>query len=524
LPDLDRKHCNKRIEGKLDVNIILIVCDTFRFDNLSCYAGDLAKTPNLDSFSNEAFVFDNAYLSSFPTVPARRDLMTGQYSCVHSQWGPLPSDSVVLQQILSQRGIATMLIADTPHIFQEGFNYCRDFDGYEWIRGQDNDHFRSHPRHVPMPEHPEKWCWEHRETLLRYRRNIAGRKGEEDCFAPQTITAAMHWLDGNGREAPFFLYLDLFDPHEPWDAPQKYVDLYDPGYKGSEIDYPLYGFWEGVLTPEELRHCRALYSAEVTMVDEWLGRLLKKIDDLGLQEDTAVIFTSDHGFMLGEHDFIGKSKASGESGYEALPFYQEIARIPLLIRLPDQNEGMHVKALAQFPDLMPTVLELAGIEMISEGIIGMSATQLLQCGMYGRQEWKLDPDSLHGVSLVPLMRGEVDRVREIAVSSHTLINATPAIAKTAIVTDDGWCLHYAGHYPDAMEGTNSAGLPICPADQLELPAHPSLYFLPDDPGETNNLLDANSSLAKKIHGLYVGFLESVGTPERYLSHRRKFVI
>jgi len=502
------------------MNTIIIVSDTFRVDNLACYGGEFAQTPRLDAFASQAHVFEKAYLSSFPTVPARRDLMSGQYSCVCSEWGPLPPDLVVLQQVLGQAGVLSMMIADTPHILGHGFNYCRGFDGFEWIRGQENDHFRTYPRRVPLQPHSEKWYFEFEETLLHYQRNISGRQGEEDWFAPQSISAAMRWLGENAHEGPFFLYLDLFDPHEPWDAPAHYLDLYDPGYDGLEVTYPAYNFWKEVLTPEELRHCRALYAAEVTMVDHWLGRLLDRIDELGLRGDTAVIFTSDHGFLFGEHDFIGKSYTSGAGGYEMVPLCQEISRIPLLIRLPGQQEEQHVSALVQLPDLMPTVLEMAGVIM-TETVSGRSAIQVLQCGVYDHRQWRLDPDSMHGVSLLPLMRGEVGRVRDIAVSSHTLIHSTPAVAKTSIVTEDGWCLHYAGQYVDSYQGLSSVGRPFAPVTELTFPIWPQLYYLPDDPGEAENCLAANLGLAREIHEAYVAFLESVATPEEHLAGRRQ---
>jgi arylsulfatase A-like enzyme len=499
-------------------NTIVIVSDTFRADNLACYGGDFAHTPRLDAFAQQACVFEKAYLSSFPTVPARRDIMSGRFSCVCSEWAPLPQDLVVLQQVLSRVGVLTMMIADTPHILSHGFNYSRGFDGFEWIRGQENDHYRTFPRHVPMPPHPEKWYFKFEETLMRYQRNISGRKGEDDYFAPQSVGAAMRWLEENADEGPFFLYLDLFDPHEPWDAPAHYVDLYDSSYSGLDVHYPAYTFWKGVLTPEELRRCGRLYAAEATMVDHWVGRLLDRIDELGLREDTTVIFTSDHGFLFGEHDFIGKSYTSSV-GYEMVPMFQEIIRIPLLVRLAGQETGQRVPALVQLVDLMPTVLELAGV-ILTETVSGQTSVQVLQCGVYEDRAWQWDPRTLHGSSLVPLMRGEVERVRDIAVSSHSLIHPTPAVAKASVLTEDGWCLHYAGHYPDSYEGQSTVGRPFAPVETLAFPIRPQLYYLPDDPGETQDRLESNLGLAQNIHEAYVAFLRSVDTPAPYLAGRQ----
>jgi len=485
-----------------------------------------AWTPSPNTFADESYVFERAYLGSFPTVPNRRDLMSGQYSCTHSQWGPLPPDLVVLQQVLSRVGVTTMMIVDTPHLIGHGFDYCRGFDGFEWVRGQENDHFRTAPRHVPAPAHPEKWRSEFRESLLYYLRNTAGREKEEELVNVILVMSDTFRADnlacygGGSVQTPRLdTFADLFDPHEPWCPPEHYLDLYDPGYDGLEVTYPRYGFWEEYLTPGEMRHCQALYAGEVTMVDHWFGRLLDKIDELDLQDETAVIFTSDHGFLFGEHGFIGKSFSS-ERGFEAVPLYQEISHIPLLIRAPGQGEAQQMPALAQTPDLMPTVLELAGV-VATETISGQAAIQVLQCGVYGHYDWRLDPAALHGRSLVPLMRGETSRVREISVASHTLVHPTPAVAKTSIVTEDGWCLHYAGHYPDAYEGKSHVGMPFCPPGAATMPIRPALYYLPDDPGEVENRLDADLGLAREIHQAYVAFLESVGTPEEYLAGRRE---
>jgi arylsulfatase A-like enzyme len=95
----------------------------------------------------------------------------------------------------------------------------------------------------------------------------------------------MRWLEENVECQPFFLYVDTFDPHEPWDPPQWYVDLYDPGYQGEEVIYPQYAPCD-FLSEAEVKHCRALYAGEVTMVDAWVGKLLNRLDDLGLREDT----------------------------------------------------------------------------------------------------------------------------------------------------------------------------------------------------------------------------------------------
>ncbi len=503
------------------MNIILVMSDTFRYDNLSCYGPTQVKTPRLDGFAQEAFVFDNAYLGSFPTIPNRMDIMSGRFSFIDHEWQPLPSEMVTLQQVLSASGLVTQMIFDNPHLVEMGFNYERGFDAWEWIRGQETDRWKSAPKEVKLP------CAEGKLRtpffFKTYLRNTAGWKSEEDRFAPRTITAACKWLEENQDQDQFFLYLDLFDPHEPWDAPKHYVDLYDPDYEGEEVIYPNNGFWREYLTEKELNHMHALYMAEASMVDHWFGVLLNKIEESGLTEDTAVIFASDHGYLFGEHELTGKSlfsEVNGDIFYEAIPMYDPIRRIPLMIRLPGQTEGQHIGALVQAPDLMPTILEMTGL-VATETIGGQSEIQALQCGVFYTEDWEFKPETIHGKSVMPLMRGETDRLRDIAVSSSTLIRHTPILAKCAIVTEDGWCLHYAGSYEEAGAEGRVFTLKLASPEGARIPTDPKLYYLPDDPQESNNVIHENEGLAREIHERYVKWLEEVGTREEHLAGRRR---
>jgi len=117
-----------------------------------------------------------------------------------------------------------------------------------------------------MPCDPNKLRHKER-AVTQYLRNVALRRSEADYFVAQTMTAAAHWLELNyDQHEKFFLHVDTFDPHEPWDPPRWYMDMYDPGYEGEEVTYPVYGPCD-YLTEEELKHCRALYAGEAMLVD-----------------------------------------------------------------------------------------------------------------------------------------------------------------------------------------------------------------------------------------------------------------
>ncbi len=502
------------------MNILVFMSDSFRYDNLSCYAPTELMTPRLDRFAKEAFIFDNAYLGSFPTIPNRLDIMSGRFAFIDHEWCARPKDTVTLQQVLGASGFATQLICDNPHLIEDGFNYDRGFDGVDWIRGQETDRWRTDPRTVRVPEAGGKnrslWILQH------YLRNRSWWKGEEDRFCARTVREACNWLERNQDQDRFFLFMDLFDPHEPWDAPQHYLELYEPEpWQGEDIMYPHYRRWREVLTQAELDHVRNLDRAEATMVDHWFGVLLDKLEELGMTEDTAVIFASDHGYLFGEHGLTGKSllpELNGTMYYEAIRMYDEIRRVPLMVRGPGIRGGVHSPALVQSPDLMPTILELAGL-VATESVGGQSRTQALQCGVFTTEAWRFEPEKIHGKSLMPVIRGETGRHREIAVCSNTIIQHTPILAKSAIITEDGYCLHYSGRYANPRSDAKMFISRLIDPRLACVPAEPALFDLKSDPGEERDLMEDNRALARDIHARHVAWLQEVGTPEEHLAGR-----
>jgi len=502
------------------VNVILFISDSFRRDNLSCYGPTSVRTPRLDRFAEQACVFENAHLGSFPTMPNRLDIMSGRFSFIDHEWCPLPRDTVTLQQVLSASGVVTQMIVDTPHLIEMGFNYERGFDAWDWIRGQETDRWKVKPRQVKLPASRSK-LRDPDFLVTGFLRNTNWWKSEEDRFVARTVRAACDWLEENQDLDKFFLYIDTFDPHEPWDAPKQYAEMYDPGYEGEEVIYPHYDFWRNFMSERELHHSRALYWAESSLVDRWFGVLLDKIEELGMADDTAVIFVSDHGYLFGEHGHVGKSLITADTGhYEAIPMYEDIRRIPLLVRMPGQAEERRLQALVQPVDLMPTILEMAGL-VVSETVAGQSRIQALQCGVFYSEDWRFQPEAIHGKSLMPIVRGEVDHLRDIAVSSNTLIHHSPILAKCAVVTEDGWCLHYSGNYDSIERDAKMFINRLTDPEGARAPIAPALFHISEDPGELENQLAASEKLANELHARYVGWLEEAGTPAEHLAGRRK---
>lgn len=498
------------------MNFLVIVSDTLRRDFLGCYGNDWVRTPRLDALAADALVFERAYAASFPTVPHRRDAFTGRFSGTYSYWAPLPTDEVVIAEELSQAGYTTMMVNDCPHTLENGFHFDRGFQGWEWIRGQESDRWRTDPEAPTLPAS----AWKLRDaerSYLRHARNRAGWQLEEDRYAPRTMLEAGRWLERHhGASAPFFLYVDTFDPHEPWDAPPWYVEMYDADFAGEAVDYPLYRSSD-YLSAAELRHVRALYAAEVTMVDRWVGHLLDRLEDTGHADDTVVVFTTDHGFLHGEHGYVGKSlidadslnAAGGDDGGYAtignLPLWEEIAHIPLLVRVPGGRRG-RTGALVQPPDVMPTVLELAGVTI---------------------------PDTVQGRSFAGVLRGETDSVRDVALSFPSLVTGGLGAARITATTER-WSYVCGATENDerfleaAMEvagGEFARDLMTSHAvDGLEKmirrvmePAPDELYDLSVDPSQDSDLVGAHPELARDLRAEVVERLRALGTAEHILA-------
>ena len=480
------------------MNIIFIISDTVRWDFLGYNGNRTVKTPRIDALAAQSHVFNQAFLSSYPTVPNRWDILTGKLNFTYAGWQPLDPGETVLPERLSDAGYISMMIADTPHILAKGFNYQRGFDGWEWIRGQENDAWRTAPRHVQYPCDPAK-LRSAKDAVVHYLRNVSGREREDDYFAPRTLQTVCDWLESNHDQGPFFLYVDTFDPHEPWDPPKHYVDLYEPGYSGEEIIHPNYAP-ACAYTEREREHMRALYAGEVTMVDHWIGRVLDKVDELGIAGTTAVCFTSDHGFLHGEHGIFGKSiidMSTGKLYYEAVPMYDLIARIPLLIRTPGQTQRKDVDALVQSIDLPATILDMAGVQA----------------------------QGLHGSSLLPLMHGKAQSLRDIAVSAYPLKYSTPRNCKS-MIRDERWALLYSGKVvdPDKELTVPSVQCGQGP-DDYQLGDHRArLFDVQADPGQTRDVIHEHEDVARDLHARYVDLLRHMGTSDEALAVHRDFAL
>ena len=348
------------------MNVIWIVADTFRRDHLGAYGNEVIHTPSLDALAASGVRFDGHYGGGFPTMPTRADHATGRWTMSFMGWEPLPGEVTTLAQILANNGFHTCAVVDTPFYWRNGMNYDRGFQTYFTIQAQEGS-----PTRVAKIGHHES-----RDEREWWRL-------ESDRNTPRTITKAMDWLELHYKE-DFFLYIDTWDPHEPWDAPPYYTELYMPDYDG-EVVQPLYAYWQDVpgYSQALVDKAHASYMGEITMVDTWVGFLLRRVQNMGLKEKTSVIFTTDHGFYFGEHGGrFGKmtfdkredgslyQHGDPDAKWSHSPLYEELVTLPLLISAPGIEPGSysgHSSAI----DVMPTVLDMLGQE-VPDGIDGRS--------------------------------------------------------------------------------------------------------------------------------------------------------
>ena len=354
------------------MNLICICLDTFRADII----GDSGKmsfieTPNLDALARDSVCFDRAFGEGQPTLQIRRAMFTGRRSFPwrynfdrrghwhHAAgWHKIPPEQDTMAEMLLSRGYMTGLVADTYHMFKPTMNYTRGFATYDFIRGQESDNWRSgSEKHVEeqMKKHVrEPINWGRHATLFQYLLNNRGRKTEEDYLCARVFRSAAQWLEDSMDNQPFFLWVDSFDPHEPWDPPKSYADKYCPDYEGKDFIMPGAAREGGVQPSEaEIERTKALYFGEVTLVDKWVGHLLDKVDALNLWDDTIVMVTCDHGTQIMDHGSFGKG------ANKLHPFNTQIL---WYVRHPDGPRGKHVSGFVQSHDLVPTMLHLLGIE------------------------------------------------------------------------------------------------------------------------------------------------------------------
>jgi arylsulfatase A-like enzyme len=355
--------CGPQPKSDSETNVVLLIIDSLRKDHVRAYGNTWIETPSLDTLARESLRFTQAYPESIPTICARRAIHTGlrtwpfrdwrRYKGVDVGlwgWQPIPEGQTHLAELLKQSGCATLTVTDNLHQYPASMNFQRGFDVFDFIRGQTTDGYKP-----PWTSDPEQvgQTLGMRGYFQQYFANVAYRETEEDWFSPQVFTRASEVLEAASKGPPFFLVVDNYDPHAPYDPPENYVNLYDDPYGGLEPFSPRYGP-SSYLTDRQLKRIRALYAGEVTMVDRWLGRFLDKMAELNLFENTLLMLLSDHGVAHGEHGILGKPPNA---------LWPEVTDIAWLMRHPEgKRSGDSSDFYASTHDVAPTILGFLGIE------------------------------------------------------------------------------------------------------------------------------------------------------------------
>lgn len=361
---------------------ILFLSDSVNRRFLDLYNESGMHLPNLDRLAQRSVIFENHWTASAPCMPARRDLMTGRINFLDRNWGPIEPFDFTLPQALRTAGVWSHMVTDHYHYFEiGGENYCQMFNSWQLVRGQEWDPCVSQLDHKEIPPHFGKMnpqYWHNREAF---------KDNESHYPSPVVITEAAQWLEANHDKDDFFLWVEPFDPHEPFDVPQQYLDAVGDDYKGMLYMWPEYKSVENAnITDEALEHIRKRYMALLLMTDTYLGKIFDIMDKYNMWDDTMFLYTTDHGYMLGEHGYLAKNY---------MPAFNEVFHIPLLVHLPgDQYAGKRISALTQNIDVMPTLMEFYGVKEEN-------------CR-----------NKRHGKSLLPMIRGEQEKIRDAVIYGY----------------------------------------------------------------------------------------------------------
>lgn len=493
------------------MNVVLVLIDSLNRRALSAYQSSPIQTPNLDAFANRAWRFDNHFVGSLPCIPARREIFAGFKEMMWRPWGSLEPFDARLPSMMQDNGYTTALVTDHYHYWEEpGNGYMQGFQGAELIRGHEMD-FWKHP--LADDELVPQWVqniedWRPGQGRWYYA-NVKDFEKEEDFFPAKTFTAASQWLRDNSRKAPFYLHIESFDVHEPFDVPEPYRSMYGDGADRDRFNiWPPYqdrqrqAEFMASATTEELDYLRSQYAGKLTMVDRWFGELLAALDEQELWDDTMVIVTTDHGHELGERGVFGK----------AYPHWDSHANIPMFVWNPTwPGNGGVIGGLTSTVDLFATVLETGGAPV---------------------------PELSHSRSLMPMLSDARSDVHE------ALLYGT--FGQGVCCTDGEWTIFKSperetplysyssllaqslgsppGTAPPVPRPTDSGDyIPGASLPQWQIPRKSRpytqenfLFHRSEDPDQAENLWDAEPEQRKRMLNIMTELLQEEGCPpEQY---------
>ncbi len=363
-------------------HILILMTDQQRADCLSCAGHPQLRTPNMDRLATEGTHFVDACTVSPVCMPARASFITGDYVHEHGIWqngGELPEGCESFFRRLRDAGYSTAHVGKS-HYYSHGNLHMKERE--PWMRPLGFDH-------VDEIGGPLATCWNTESHMTdrwrrkglyeEYKKDYEKRfeHGRANAVWPSPLSVEEHadsyvgrqavrFLRDYGGERPFCLFVGFGGPPEPWDAPGEYAEMYDPDQTPPPIEFepsepaghvpPEAARWQRngrreELTEEDVRRLRANYYGKISLIDRWFGEIFSACEVGGFLDDTLVLFWSDHGEMAGDHRLLYKSR-----------FFESALRVPLMLRWPGNvPAGLQSDALAETVDIMPTLLEAAGV-------------------------------------------------------------------------------------------------------------------------------------------------------------------
>ena len=426
-PDEPRPPVELSPEVAAGVNVVFLLSDSHRADALGVAGHPLVRTPHLDRLAAEGVRFTNVVAQAPLSVPSRASILTGRYPELHRATNnrcSLPPEELTWAEHLVDSGYAAVSVGRVQGIY----------DGFEHVTvpGKEGDRrsFRSADESRPS---------------LAYGRLD---RDPDDAWDARIARSALDSLDELAQgDRPFALFVGLYSPHPPYAAPPPYDTLY--GAADVSVPEPDGGkrptYWQrnaarlaAPYDAADRAEVIARYLGLVTYLDVQVGRVLDRVDELGLADSTVVVYASDHGNLLFEHGLIGTNSS----------FFDEEVRVPAIVRFPPElPAGAVVDALVESIDLAPTLLALTG-----RGV----------------------PDSFLGRDLTGLARGEESPEsgeRAYASIDHTHAKSKPS--RSYMVRTPGWLFSW---------GTGAEG---------------ELYDLASDPEERVNLYEDPEHRSKR---------------------------
>jgi arylsulfatase A-like enzyme len=327
--------CSGRSSDPPRPNILLVSIDSLRADHVHSYGYDKETTPNIDQLADSGVRFENMISSASWTVPAHMTMLTGLPPEVHrvdTYKSVLSPDALTMAQMLQSAGYDTAGFVSGPTVTaQHGFG--QGFASFD-------------------------------ETMVNPVRALS-RLGTTSPGLVKLVNGYLDRWNGNGRRAPFFVFLHMWDVHYDYSPPKPYDTMFDPDYTGdlTSEDFSRNKRINKDMDKRDLQHLIALYDGEIRLTDDNLGQVFDKLRALGVFDDTIVAVTADHGEEFFEHGSKGHAKT----------LYDEVLRIPLVIRYPRRLPAQRIQQQVRLMDLAPTILGLAAVPFPSTFALGKMA-------------------------------------------------------------------------------------------------------------------------------------------------------